>query len=131
MRSALSILFIFFCAQTALAGDAAVQTPPHQLRYRSPAKTSRIPAYAKQTLAYIQEHHEAPPGYEGGRRFGNHDRALPSNDLHGQRIEYQEWDVRPHVPRRNRGPERIVTGSDGSAWYTPDHYRTFIPFGEP
>nr|WP_245850201.1 ribonuclease domain-containing protein [Mycobacterium angelicum] len=22
-------------------------------------------------------------------------------------------------------PERIISGSDGSAWYTTDHYRTF------
>jgi guanyl-specific ribonuclease Sa len=26
---------------------------------------------------------------------------------------------------RNRGAERLVTGSDGRAWYTGDHYRTF------
>lgn len=25
-----------------------------------------------------------------------------------------------------RGPERIVTGADGSVYYTPDHYSTFI-----
>jgi len=25
----------------------------------------------------------------------------------------------------NRGPERIVTGSDGRAYYTSDHYTTF------
>ena len=23
------------------------------------------------------------------------------------------------------GPERLVTGSDGSAYYTDDHYKTF------
>jgi len=25
----------------------------------------------------------------------------------------------------NRGAERIVTGSDGRAWYTGDHYQHF------
>lgn len=25
-----------------------------------------------------------------------------------------------------RGPERLVTGADGSVYYTPDHYSTFI-----
>jgi guanyl-specific ribonuclease Sa len=24
------------------------------------------------------------------------------------------------------GGERIVTGSDGSVWYSPDHYKQFI-----
>jgi hypothetical protein len=28
----------------------------------------------------------------------------------------------PRVPGEGRDDERIVTGSDGSAWYTPDHY---------
>jgi guanyl-specific ribonuclease Sa len=26
----------------------------------------------------------------------------------------------------DRGAERLVTGSDGSAWFTADHYRTFL-----
>lgn len=38
---------------------------------------------------------------------------------------YTEWDVNPFKNGQNRGSERIVTGTDGSAWYTPDHYRTW------
>lgn len=33
--------------------------------------------------------------------------------------------VNPYVKGQNRGTERIVTGDDGSVWYTNDHYRTF------
>ena len=40
-------------------------------------------------------------------------------------IAYQEWDVNPKVEGVNRGTERLVTGSDGSAYVTADHYRTF------
>ena len=64
-------------------------------------------------------------GYEGGRSFGNFERRLPQNDDKGRRIKYREWDVSPHRPGVNRGPERLVTGSDGSAFYTDDHYATF------
>lgn len=78
-----------------------------------------------QVLAYIRIHHEAPPGYEGGRRFGNYERSLPLADGSGHRIQYHEWDVHPHEPHVNRGAERIVTGSDGRAWYTADHYQHF------
>jgi len=34
--------------------------------------------------------------------------------------------VNPRMPGKNRGPERLVTGSDGSAYYTADHYKSFI-----
>lgn len=65
-------------------------------------------------------------GYVGGRRFGNFEGHLPRQDLSGRRIDYQEWDVNPKVQGKNRGTERLVTGSDGRSWYTNDHYNTFI-----
>jgi len=40
-------------------------------------------------------------------------------------ITYRECDVNPYVKGQNRGPERIVTGSDGSAYFTSDHYSSF------
>lgn len=84
-----------------------------------------VPADARQVLAYIRAHHAAPAGYEGGRRFGNYERVLPAADPEGRRIQYQEWDVHPHEAHVNRGAERLVTGSDGRAWYTGDHYAHF------
>jgi len=50
--------------------------------------------------------------------------VLPRQDSHGAPITYREWDVNPYTGA-NRGTERLVTGSDGSAWYTSDHYNTF------
>lgn len=76
-------------------------------------------------LAYVRTHDEAPAGYVGGRRFGNYDRNLPQLDAKGKRIDYREWDIHPKTPGRNRGAERLVTGSDGRAWYTADHYSRF------
>jgi ribonuclease T1 len=66
-------------------------------------------------------HGEPLPGYVGGRAFQNRERALP-------RGRYREYDVYPKVPRRNRGAERIVVDQrTGKAYYTADHYRSFIP----
>ncbi|MFE3446331.1 ribonuclease domain-containing protein [Nocardia sp. NPDC059180] len=65
------------------------------------------------------------PGTKGGDRFFNRGGDLPAKDAAGKAITYQEWDVNPKQPGRSRDAERIVTGSDGSAWYTGDHYETF------
>ncbi|MBK6871584.1 MAG: hypothetical protein IPK24_17880 [Kineosporiaceae bacterium] len=35
-------------------------------------------------------------------------------------------DVNPYTKGVDRGTERIVTGSDGSAYRTNDHYDTFL-----
>lgn len=43
-------------------------------------------------------------------------------------ITYREWGTIPDPANPKPGGERIVTGSDGSAYYSPDHYKTFIPY---
>lgn len=45
-------------------------------------------------------------------------------------INYREWDVDPNVKGIPRNSDRLVTGSDGSAYYTTDHYKNFILFRE-
>lgn len=88
-----------------------------------------IPAAARETLAQVRRTGQPLPNYVGGRRFGNYgrggERKLPVMDNQGRPISYQEWDIHPKLPGRNRGPERLVTGSDGRAWYTADHYCSF------
>jgi ribonuclease T1 len=96
-------------------GIVTKQTPP-----------AGVPAKVMQVLEYVDKHGEAMPGYQGGRAFGNFERRLPQTDAQGRRIRYREWDVNPLRPGVNRGAERLVTGQDGSAYYTADHYETFI-----
>lgn len=84
-----------------------------------------IPEKVLKVLDYIDKNDEAMKGYEGGRNFGNFERRLPQSEPGGKRIRYREWDVNPLRPGVNRGAERLVTGSDGSAYYTDDHYSTF------
>ena len=60
-------------------------------------------------------------GYVGGRAFHNRERRLPAG-------RYREYDVYPRVPGQDRGPERLVIErATGRAYYTRDHYRTFVP----
>jgi ribonuclease T1 len=84
-----------------------------------------VPEKVLKVLAYFDKNGKAMEGYEGGRNFGNFEKRLPQKDDKGKRIKYQEWDVNPLRPGVNRGPERLITGSDGHAYYTADHYNTF------
>ncbi len=80
---------------------------------------------AKDLLEAIQQHEgNAPPGYIGGRTFRNRERRLP-------RGHYREYDVNQKMRGRSRDAERIVIEQDtGKAYYTDDHYRTFMPLNE-
>jgi len=80
------------------------------------------PLKAQEVLKAVQTRHGDPlPGYVGARIFQNRERRLP-------RGRYREYDVNPKLPGRNRGPERIVIEQrTGKAYYTSDHYVTFIP----
>ncbi len=94
---------------------------------QKPSKNSAkgIPEHALETLDFIKKNGEAPPDFVGGRAFQNREKRLPKTAPDGQKIQYREWDVWPKERGKNRGAERLVTGSDGSSWYTPDHYKTF------
>lgn len=116
-------LLILLLLAIAGLGPARGDCRPHTV---APAQ---IPSAAWSTLAFIRSHGQAPPDQVGGRRFGNYggrgELRLPIRDALGRRIDYREWDIHPKRPGRSRGPERIVTGSDGRAWYTADHYCSF------
>ena len=109
-----------------------------------------IPAEAKTVARYVTSKLSVQPGgrlhipniqnrgfpgfkmfgdeYAGGRAFDNN--AQPDGNklpyIGGQ--TYQEWDIHPAVPGQGRGTDRIVTGSDGKAYYSNDHYGNFTEF---
>ncbi|GAC1424600.1 MAG: hypothetical protein NVSMB7_00630 [Chitinophagaceae bacterium] len=84
-----------------------------------------IPQKIYDVLKYIRANNQAMPGYVGGRIFSNREEILPREDNRGNPILYHEWDVNPKIEGQNRGAERLITGSDGRAWYTHDHYQSF------
>ena len=115
------------------------RVPTSKPRTSAPKATSatrgRVPPNALATLKLIDAGSwpEAAnaPGTNGGTEFRNNERLLPTTDAAGDRITYEEWDVNAKRPGRGRDAERIVTGSDGSAWYTGDHYETFVMIRGP
>ena len=66
------------------------------------------------------------PGTRGGRSYKNYDKTLPQTDGEGNDITYREFDVNNKIEGQNRDAERFIIGSDGSIYYTNDHYQTFI-----
>ena len=116
-------------APTPLVTPAPDQAPPEQNgsvragpATPPPGVQEAIPLSARDTLKAIEARHgDPPPGYVGGRAFQNRERVLP-------RGRYREYDVHPKMPGKNRGAERIVVEQHtGKAYYTADHYRSFIP----
>lgn len=109
---------------------------PHKTQAKPPAMVEPsvpkgVPEKALKILKHVDERGEAMDDYEGGRTFGNFEKRLAQNDDKGRRIRYREWDVNPLRQGVNRGPERLVTGSNGTAWFTSDHYQTFIKVRGP
>ncbi len=66
------------------------------------------------------------PGTAAGSKYLNRDGKLPTMDNTGSPITYKEFDVNNKLPNANRDEQRFITGSDGSIYYTDDHYSTFI-----
>ena len=66
---------------------------------------------------------ESHPHKNDGSFFENNKNILP-----GEKYGYYKEYVHPTPGAKGVGPQRIVTGSGGEYYYTPDHYKTFIRF---
>jgi len=66
--------------------------------------------------------------FVGGDVYGNRSGFLPSEDAAGWPVVYREYDTSPYTPGVPRGTNRIVIGTDGSRYFTNDHYETFTKF---
>jgi guanyl-specific ribonuclease Sa len=87
-----------------------------------PSWIATPPEKAYDLLTQLEQRGGRPlPGYVGGRDFQNRERRLPPG-------RYREYDVNPKIRGRGRDAERIVIEQrTGKAYYTGDHYRTFMP----
>jgi guanyl-specific ribonuclease Sa len=83
---------------------------------------------ATKTLNNIDNNVQTP-NQKGGATFDNTgaggSQKLPSTDSNGNPITYKEYDVQPKQAGNPRTAERLVKGSDGSVYYTTDHYANF------
>lgn len=116
---------------TATAGPSRTTdaAPPQGTRSpgAAPTRFSRLPvvhegalpAEARRTLALIRSGGPFPYAKDG-TVFSNFERVLPQH----KRGYYHEYTVKT-PGERDRGARRIVTGRDGDAYYTDDHYESF------
>ncbi|WP_438453231.1 RHS repeat-associated core domain-containing protein, partial [Streptomyces asiaticus] len=56
---------------------------------------------------------------------------LPTHDASGNPITYREYGAPASSANPKPGGERTVWGSDGSIYYTPTHYQTYIVVESP
>jgi guanyl-specific ribonuclease Sa len=87
-----------------------------------------LPPDAQQALTEIDQG-TPRPNVRMPKPFANDGRAgttlLPTQDAAGNPIDYTEHTVNPRPPLGKLDGQRILIGSDGSAWYTGDHFFTF------
>lgn len=66
---------------------------------------------------------------QAGEGFNNNPKKgetkLPEQTSDGSKITYKEFDAETTPAGKGRGKKRFVHGSDGSTYYTDDHYKTF------
>lgn len=99
--------------------SASILLPP---KTDDPSWFATPPEKAYDLLTQLEKRGGRPlPGYVGGRDFQNRERRLPPG-------RYREYDVNPKIRGHGRDAERIVIEQrTGKAYYTGDHYRTFVP----
>lgn len=56
-----------------------------------------------------------------GSTFGNRERLLPQKSGG----YYKEYVIRTKNIKKHAGPQRLIIGRDGEAYYTHDHYKSF------
>jgi RHS repeat-associated protein len=99
----------------------------------SGATAAGVPLVAYEVLKAIRATGEnLPDRYQAqGAPFRNAAVDLPTVEPTGKPITYTEWDIDPFVSGRSRGALRLITGTDGSTYFTSDHYKTFIALEDP
>lgn len=108
---------------TATPAAARASVAPTAPRAASPTVATRtdVPAKAYETLRYVETHNgDPPPGYAGGTIFENRERRLPPG-------RYKEYDVDPRESGGRNAERLVIDQGNGHAYYTGDHYDTFIP----
>jgi ribonuclease T1 len=99
--------------------SGAAGTAPATATVSGAVPLSSLPAQARQTVALIQRGGPFPYSHDG-IVYQNLERQLPPEPAGF----YHEYTVAT-PGSSDRGARRIVTGRDGSFYYTDDHYASF------
>lgn len=112
----------------AIAASLAVVALEHSRGSGSPqppeVSLANLPPEVRQTLALIRQGGPFPYARDG-TEFHNREKRLPPKPP----AYYREYTV-PTPGARDRGARRIVMGAQGEAYYTADHYRSFMRIRE-
>ncbi|GGF37087.1 hypothetical protein GCM10011519_08230 [Marmoricola endophyticus] len=91
------------------------------------------PPAAFEAWHHISRHGGATPlRFRGNKVYANQptkkggEARFPAFEPDGQSISYKEYDIQAKRRGDPRPGDRLLTGSDGSLWYTDDHYRTGV-----
>lgn len=126
----LSILFLFNCKSDKKnnKNNAILKVEKNNKNVGQKLKINinKVPSKALIFCDLIKNKNFPKNEYVGGRKFKNLERNLPIKDSFGNKITYYEWDINKKIKGKNRGKERLVTGSDGTCYYTKNHYKSFI-----
>jgi ribonuclease T1 len=114
-------LVVFIYVSINAVNNAHLITPPVQA-----CSENNIPRAAYMALLYYDLYKQAPPSFNGIKKFYGDRSPLPKQDQAGNPIAYIESDIYPVIPKINRGAQRIVVGENGTAYYTPNHYQSFV-----
>jgi ribonuclease T1 len=111
-QAGISALAIANMSQTSGSGGSSGSTGGTQ---------DPVPQKAHDVCEHVQKTGGPPKDYEGGWTFENREGKLPQGG------DYREFDIDPKIPGTGRNAERIVLDmNNGRAWYTPNHYNTFV-----
>lgn len=120
MRLLLRLLLALALACAGMAcSDAGSPSSGETREAAATVAAADLPPQARETLALIRAGGPFPYRKDGST-FMNREGRLPPKP----RGYYREYTV-PTPGARDRGARRIVTGRDGEAYYTDDHYRSF------
>ncbi|PPG93648.1 RHS repeat-associated core domain-containing protein, partial [Rathayibacter rathayi] len=112
------------------AREALGKLDPRPVSPRSDVLHGPIPEKPTQLLDRLDTTGEKFPNIKGGQRWNNDPKPghtrLPTSTADGTPIEYKEYELDPKIPGQRRPSPRVVTGDDGSTYYSPDHYHNFF-----
>jgi len=111
--------------RTYFVGELGLAAPVPVWVHNNNSDRVPVPDDAQNAPKHMKNRTTVPGTAKGGATFENREGRLPTVDGSGKEITYQEWDTEAPQPNSLRGLRRIVTGSDGEAYYTDDHYDTF------
>lgn len=94
---------------------------------RSPTPQQVISRAPQQARPVVEEILKTGTSKYTPHTFKNYEGKLPNMNMSNlTQIQYKAHDLGPSISPKLRGVERVISGSDGSIWYTADHYKTFV-----